>query len=69
MTLDMSHWRSLSRGEEIEVFDDALVIALGVVDDFTHDRRILWLHLTYGGGRRMFHHEDGWHVRAARREQ
>jgi hypothetical protein len=23
MTLDMSHWRSLSRGEEIEVLDDA----------------------------------------------
>nr|BFE43511.1 hypothetical protein GCM10017547_14040 [Pseudarthrobacter oxydans] len=69
MTLDMSHWRGLSRGEEIEVFDNDLVIARGVVDDYTHDRRVLWLHLTYGGGRRMFHHEDGWHVRAVRRNQ
>ncbi|WP_354147598.1 hypothetical protein [Arthrobacter sp. 754] len=60
MTLDMSHWRSLSRGEEIEVLDNDLVIACGVVVvDYTHDRRVLWLRLTYGGGRRMFHHEDG----------
>lgn len=69
MTPDMSHWRGLSRGEEIEVLDNDLVIARGVVDDYTHDRRLLWLHMSYGGGRRMFHHEDGWKVRAAAQGQ
>ena len=65
MTLDMSHRRGLSCGEETEILDDDLVIARGVVADYTPDRRLLWLRMSYAGGRRMFHHEDGWKVRAA----
>lgn len=68
MTFEIFDWKSLTRGEEVGVLDNALVISRGVVDDFRLDRRIPWLHLTHGRGRRMFHQEDGWQVRDERRK-
>lgn len=64
VTLEIFDWAGISRGEEIEVLDNDIVISRGVVDDYTSDRSILWLHLSYGGGRRLFQREDGWQIRA-----
>lgn len=58
-------WGRLSRGDVIEVLDHDLVISRGVVDDFTYDRQVIWLQLSYGGGRQMFHQQDGWQLRPA----
>jgi hypothetical protein len=63
-SLEIFDWAGIGRGEEIEVLDNNIVISRGVVDDYTSDRSILWLHLSYGGGRRLFHREDGWQIRA-----
>ncbi len=68
------NWSSVNRGDEVEILDNYLVIARGLVDDYTDDREILWLipsfggrqpsiRQTYGGGRRMLHRADGWDVR------
>lgn len=57
-------WGKLSRGDLIEVLDNDLVISRGVVDDFTSDRQVIWLQLSYGRGRRMFHQQDGWQLRS-----
>lgn len=66
-TSNTAAWKGLRRGEEIEVLDGDLVIAHGVVEEFTADQKIIWLQLSYGKGRRMFHHDDGWCLRPVRR--
>lgn len=66
-TSSTAEWKGLRRGEEIEVLDKDLVIAHGVVEEFTSDQKVVWLQLSYGNGRRMFHHDDGWFLRPARR--
>lgn len=73
MASKISSWNALNRGDEVELLDHELVIARGVIDSFTDDREIIWLtpsyggkplfHPTFGGGRRMFHHADGWQIR------
>jgi hypothetical protein len=60
-------WRRISRGELIEVVDRGLVIARGVVEDYTGDRQIVRLRVSYGGSRRSFHQKDGWQLRPVRR--
>lgn len=63
MNFENRDWDSFTRGDEVEVLDGTLVIACGIVDDFTADGQILWLRLSYGGGRRIFARKDGWRVR------
>jgi hypothetical protein len=67
-----SEWDALEKGDDIELLDDGVVLAGGIVDDFTQDREIMWLipsrtprpssHYFYVEGRRMMHRADGWDI-------
>ncbi|GGH99913.1 hypothetical protein GCM10007170_35850 [Arthrobacter liuii] len=59
-------WSELRHGQLIEVLDSDLIVSRGVVDDFTSDRQVVWLRLSYGTGRQVFHQRDGWQLRAVR---
>lgn len=61
-------WNGLKCGDEVDVVDNGLVIARGVVEDVEIAQGILRLELSYGKGKRVFLQEDGWEVRAARRD-
>lgn len=68
MPFEIFDWNGIRPGDEIEVLDDGLVIARGVIHDVTSDESIIRLKLSYGKGRRTYRREDGWKVRAIRRE-
>lgn len=55
-------WRRIKRGDKVDVLDNGMIISSGVVDDFTSDRQVVWLRLSYGRGRKMFHQQDGWQL-------
>ncbi|TLM80771.1 hypothetical protein [Pseudarthrobacter sp. NamE5] len=61
-------WNGIRPGDEIEVLDDGLAIARGVIENVTSDQRIIWLKLSYGRGGRKYRREDGWQIRTIRRE-
>lgn len=57
----VADWRELVEGDDVvliptETSDDSIS---GTVDAVTEDGTIIWL-LRKGGGRRMFHHIDGY---------
>lgn len=63
MTFNASRWNTLSKGEEVEILANHSSKLHGLIDDFTDDRSVVWVHLSGGRGRRMFHQDDGWEVR------
>jgi hypothetical protein len=63
MSFKIFDWNGLRLGDEIEVLDDGLVIACGVIEDLISDQSIIRLKLSYGGGGRTYRREDGWQVR------
>lgn len=65
---DPLEWSGLRLGDVIEVLDRDLVISRGVVDDFTSNRQGVWLRLSYGRGKQVFHQRDGWQLRSVRGE-
>lgn len=56
-------WKDLRRGHEVEVLDDGLAIARGVIEYLSSDQGIIRLKLSYGRGRRTYRRRDGWQVR------
>ncbi|WP_307027745.1 hypothetical protein [Arthrobacter globiformis] len=67
-TIKIFDWNGLRLGDEIEVLDDRLAIARGVIEDLTADQSIVRLKLSYGRGGRTYRREDGWQVRTICRE-
>lgn len=67
MSFEFFDWDGLRPGDEIEVLDDGLIIARGVIEDVTLDQGIIRVKLSYGRGRRQYRREDGWQVRTIRR--
>ena len=67
-SFEIFDWNGIRSGDEIEVLDDGLVIARGVIEDLTSDQTIIQLKLSYGRGGRTYRREDGWQVRAIRRQ-
>lgn len=61
-------WKGLRLGDEMEVLDDGLAIARGVIEDLAADHSIVRLKFSHGRGGRTYHQKDGWQVRAIRRE-
>lgn len=61
-------WRGLRRGDEVDVADNGLVIARGVIEVVKLAEGMLRLELSYGKGKRTFSHKDGWQVRAVCRD-
>jgi hypothetical protein len=61
-------WKGIGPGNEVEVLDDGLVIARGVIEDLTSDQSMIRLKLSYARGERTYRREDGWQVRIIRRE-
>lgn len=55
-------WGRIRRGDKDDVLDNDMIISSGVVDDCTSDREVVWLQVSYGRGRRMFHQQDGWQL-------
>jgi hypothetical protein len=62
-------WTGIGPGDEIEVLDDGLVIALGVIEGPVSDQSMIRLRLSYGSGGRIYLRKDGWQVRSIRRKQ
>lgn len=67
MTFEIFDWSGIKPGDEIEVLDNGLVIAPGVVEDLASDQSVIRLKLSYGRGVRTNRREDGWQVRTIRR--
>jgi hypothetical protein len=61
-------WDGIRPGDEVEVLDDGLAIACGVIEDLASDHSLIRLKLSYGRGGRTYRREDGWQVRSIRRE-
>jgi hypothetical protein len=57
--LEDSPRRNLRRGDEVELLQGDETVAHGEVDAVTADRRIVWIRLDGGQGRRLFHAQDG----------
>lgn len=68
MSFEIFDWNGLRPGDEIEVLDDGLVIARGVIEDLASDQSIIRLRLSYGRSERAYRREDGWQVRIVCRE-
>lgn len=56
-------WKDLRPGHEVEVLDDGLVIARGLIEHLSWDQGTIRLKLSYGRGRRTYRRRDGWQVR------
>jgi len=63
MSFEIFDWKGIRPGDEIEVLDDGLVIARGVVEVLASDQSLIRLKLSYGRGGRTYRREDGWQVR------
>ena len=68
MSFEIFDWKGIRPGDEIEVLDDGLVIARGVVEVLASDQSLIRLKLSYGRGGRTYRREDGWQVRTISRE-
>jgi hypothetical protein len=68
MSFEIFDWKGIRLGDEIEVLDDGLVIARGLIKDLASDRSLIQLKLSYGRGARTYLREDGWQVRNIQRE-
>ena len=55
----VADWTALMPGDFVTVLESYTVPHSGWIDDLTEDGRIIWLVLTFGGGRRMFFRENG----------
>ncbi|MEN8582723.1 hypothetical protein ABFP37_08455 [Burkholderia sp. RS01] len=69
MSFEIFNWNGIKPGDEIEVLDDGLVIARGVIEDLASDQSIIRLKLSYGRGERTYRREDGWQVRTIHRNR
>jgi hypothetical protein len=67
MSFQIFDWSGIRSGDEIEVLDDGLVIARGVIEDLAPDQSIIRLKLSYGRGGRTYFREDGWQICIVRR--
>lgn len=67
MSFEVFDWNGIRPGDEIEVIDDGLVIARGVIDHLSSDQSVIRLKLSYGRGGRTCRREDGWQVRSIHR--
>jgi len=65
MSFRIYDWNGIRPGDEIEVLDDGLVIACGVIENLAPDQSIIRLKLPYGRGKRTYRREDGWQVRVS----
>ena len=65
-SFEIFDWNEIRAGNEIEVLDDDLVIALGVIEDLAWDQSMIRLKLSYGRGSRIFRRADGWKLRTIR---
>ena len=54
----IKEWKSLGRGESVELREGHNVACEGWVDDLTEDGTIIWIHLSNGMGRKMIHLDD-----------
>lgn len=68
LSFETFDWKRLRPGHEIEVLDDGLVTARGVVEYLSLDQGIIRLKLSYGRGRRTYRRRDGWEVRTVCQE-
>lgn len=68
MSFKIFDWNGIRPCDVIEVLDDGLVIARGVIEDLASDQSIIRLKLSYRRSGRIYCREDGWQVRAIRRE-
>ena len=56
-------WTGLVRGEHITLQHPAGALLRGVLDMRTDDASVVWIQLHDGGGRRLVHRADGYHLR------
>ncbi len=55
----ISDWTQVGPGEEVLITTADAEVFVGSVDRLTEDGEILWLHLSNGGGRRLFVRGEG----------
>lgn len=54
MSFEIFDWKGIRPGDEVEVLDDGLVIARGVIEDLDSDQSLIRLKLSYGKGGRTY---------------
>ncbi|KNC19427.1 hypothetical protein AC792_06105 [Arthrobacter sp. RIT-PI-e] len=55
-------WTDFARGEHVTLQHPAGMRLCGVLDMRTDDASVLWIQLHDGGGRRLVHRADGYHL-------
>lgn len=55
----IAQWKYLWRDEFVELRRGSQTEGTGRIDETTADGRIMWIHLSAGGGRVMIHEDDG----------
>jgi hypothetical protein len=61
--LEPQDWTGFRRGEHITLQHPAGTQLRGVLDMRTDDASVVWIQLHDGGGRRLVHRADGYHLR------
>ena len=56
------NWCSLSRTDEVEIYNHGRVMTSGRIDMLSLDGSVLWLQQDEGKGRALFLHSDGLRV-------
>lgn len=64
LSFEIFDWQGLIPGDEVEVLDDGLVIARGLIEYLSSTPSLIRLKLSYGEGKRIYRREDGWQVRS-----
>ncbi|MUK00967.1 hypothetical protein GM708_02890 [Vibrio cholerae] len=60
---DTQDWSGFRRGEHITLQHPAGNQLRGVLDMRSDDSSVVWIQLHDGGGRRLVHRTDGYHLR------
>lgn len=56
---DVPDWSRLERGQRITFHHNDDGPVTGVLDEWSDEASVLWVHLANGAGRRLIHREDG----------
>lgn len=67
-SFEIFDWAGLNPGDEVEVLDDGLVIARGVIEKLASDQGTIRLRSSYGRSERTYRQADGWQVRTIGRK-
>jgi hypothetical protein len=56
---EFTDWNLLERGEVVHLQAEGTSVRQAIIDDFTEDRRIVWVRLTGLNERKLLLHDDG----------